>query len=46
MLDPSLLIWDNASGKSQYALNVLSPHAIGSLCTRVGITEFIEQVVE
>ena len=46
VLDPSLLTWDNASGKSQYALNVLSPHAIGSLCTGVGITEFIEQVVE
>lgn len=46
VLDPSLLTWDNASGKSQYALNVLSAHAIGSLCTRVGITEFIEQVVE
>ena len=43
VLDPSVLTWD-ASRDPRHALDVLSPQAIGSLCTRVGITEFFEQV--
>lgn len=45
VLDPSRLTWDD-TGAPQYALNVLGSQAIGSLCTRVGIVEFLEQAIE
>ena len=45
VLDPAKLTWDN-NGDPNVALNVLNGQAIGSLCTRVGILELLEQVVD
>jgi len=45
VLDPKQLTWDY-HGNPAFALNVLSPQAIGSLCTRVGILELFEKVVD
>ncbi len=44
--DPSQLTWEDWYGKPEFALDVLSPYAIGSLCTRIGITEMLETVVD
>jgi hypothetical protein len=45
VLDPSILTWDT-TGNPTNALNVLNARAMGSLCTRVGITELLEQAIE
>lgn len=42
--DPASLTWDY-TGNRAFALDQLSPYAIGSLCTRIGIAPLIEAVV-
>jgi hypothetical protein len=44
--DPGKLTWYYWGGDRAFALDQLSPYALGSLCTRIGIVPLIESVVD